>query len=320
MRAVRFALLLLGLAAVLTPAAAAEKYPTRPIKIVVGFLAGGPTDINARIVCDWLNAHLGSCVVENKVGQGGMIGAASVVNAPADGYTLMFVGPNNAIGQSLYKSLSFSHSRDTTPVAGLARLSNVMVVPPSLPVKTVAEFIAYAKANPGKVSFASSGHGTSVHMSGELFKMMTSLDMVHVPYKGSSGIYPDLLTGKVDVLFDNIPGVVEFVKTGKLRALGVTTAKRQAALPDVPPVGETVPGYEASVFYGIAGPKGMPPEIVAALNKSINEGLADPGVQKRLRDLGSEPMPLMPAEFGKVTGEEIEKWAKVVKAANLSME
>ena len=232
----------------------------------------------------------------------------------------MFVAPNNAIGQTLYKNLPFNHVRDTTPIAGTMQLANIMVVPPSLPVKTVAEFIAYAKANPGKITFASSGNGTSVHMSGELFKIMTKLDLVHVPYRGSAGIYPDLLTGKVDVLFDNLPGSVEFVKTGKLRALGVTTAKRSAALPDVPTVGETVPGYEASVFYGVAGPKGMPPDVVQILNKAFNEALADPKVQKRLADLGSEPLPMTSAEFAKLTGDEIEKWAKVVKAANLSIE
>jgi tripartite-type tricarboxylate transporter receptor subunit TctC len=321
MRAVRFAVLLLALIAGSWPAFAAEKFPSRPIKFVVGFLAGGPNDSIARIMCDWLQPHLGQpCVVENKAGQGGMIAAASVINAPADGYTIMFVAPNNAIGQSLYKSLPFDHVRDTTPIAGIMQLANIMVVPPSLPVKSVAEFIAYTKANPGKVTFASSGNGTSVHMSGELFKMMTKLDLLHVPYRGSAGIYPDLLTGKVDALFDNLPGAVEFVKTGKLRALGVTTAKRNAALPDVPTVGETVPGYEASVFYGVAGPKGIPPEVVAILNKAFNDALADPKMQKRLADLGGEPMPMTPEQFGKLTSDETEKWAKVVKAANLSIE
>jgi tripartite-type tricarboxylate transporter receptor subunit TctC len=316
--ALMLAALLFGL---LTPAIAADKYPNHPIKFVVGFLAGGPTDTTARVYCDWLTQHIGApCVVENKVGQGGMIAAASVVNSPPDGYTILFVGPNNAIGQTLYKNLSFNHMRDTVPVAGLSRLSNVMVVPPSLPVKTVAEFIAYAKANPGKLSYASSGNGTSVHMSAELFKMMTQLDMVHVPYKGSAAIYPDLLTGKVDVLFDNLPGVLEFVRTGKLRALGVTTAKRQESMPDVPTVGDTVPGYEASVFYGVAAPKGTPPEIVQVLNKAFNEAQADPNILKRLHDLGSDPLPMTPAEFGKFTGDEIDKWAKVVKAANLSIE
>jgi tripartite-type tricarboxylate transporter receptor subunit TctC len=322
MRAVRFAVLLLGLLCgpLLAQAVAVDKFPSRPIKFVVGFLAGGPTDITARIFCEWLTQHVGTCVVENKVGQGGMIAAASVANSQPDGYSILFIGPNNFIGPTLYKNLPFNHLRDTVPVAGLARLSNVMVVPPTLPVKTVAEFIAYAKANPGKLSYASSGNGTSVHMSAELFKMMAKLDMVHVPYKGSAGIYPDLLTGKVDVLFDNLPGVLEFSRSGKLRALAVTTAKRQPSMPDVPTIAETVPGYEASVFYGVATSKGTPPEIVAILNKAFNDALADPKVQKRLGDLGSEPMAMTSAEFGKLTANEVDKWAKVVKAANLSIE
>src|SRR3954451_9915912 len=227
MPVVRFAVLLLGLVCGSLPAFAAEKFPNRPIKIVVGFLAGGPNDTIARIFCDWLQPDLGApCVVENKVGSGGMIAANAVINSPPDGYTIMFVAPNNAIGQTLYKNLPFVFLRDTAPVAGMMRLTNVMVVPPSLPVKTVPEFIAYAKANPGKLSYASSGNGTSVHMSAELFKMMAGLDMVHVPYRGSSAAYPDLLTGKVHVLFANLPGSIEFVRTGQLRALGVTTAKR----------------------------------------------------------------------------------------------
>jgi tripartite-type tricarboxylate transporter receptor subunit TctC len=321
MRAIRFAALLIGVVCGSLPAFAADKYPVRPMKFVVGFLAGGPNDTIARIFCEYLQSHLGQpCVVENKAGQGGMIAAKSVIDSPPDGYTFMFVAPNNAIGQSLYKNLPFNHVRDTTPIAGIMQLANMMVVPPSLPVKTVAEFIAYGKANPGKLTFASSGNGTSVHMSGELFKFMTGLDIVHVPYRGSAGIYPDLLTGKVDSLFDNLPGVVEFVKTGKLRALGVTTAKRNAALPDVPAVGETVPGYEASVFYGVAGPKGIPVDVVEILNKTFNEALADPRIQKRMADLGGEVTPMTPGQFGKLVSDETEKWAKVVKAANLSIE
>ena len=321
MRAVRFAVLLLGLVCGSLPAFAADKFPTRPIKFVVGFLAGGPNDTIARIFCDWLQPHLGApCVVENKVGQGGMIAAKSVIDSPPDGYTIMFVAPNNAIGQSLYKSLPFNHVRDTTPIAGTMQLANMMVVPPSLPVKTVAEFIAYAKANPGKLTFASSGNGTSVHMSGELFKMMANIDILHVPYKGSAGIYPDLLTGKVDVLFDNLPGSVEFAKTGKLRALGVTTTKRSDVLPDVPTVAETVPGYEASVFYGVAGPKGMPPQVVEILNKAFNAALDDPKIKARIAQLGGVPTPMTPAQFGKLVADETEKWGKVVKAANISVE
>jgi tripartite-type tricarboxylate transporter receptor subunit TctC len=259
-------------------------------------------------------------VVENKAGQGGMIAAKSVIESPPDGYTIMFIAPNNAIGQTLYKNLPFNHVRDTTPIAGTMRLANIMVVPPDLPVKTVADFIAYTKANPGKVTLASSGNGTSVHMSGELFKMMASLDMVHVPYRGSSGIYPDLMTGKVHVLFDNLPGSIEFVRTGKLKALGVTTAKRNDALPDVPTVGETVQGYEASVFYGVAGPKGIPAEAVEVLNKAFNAALADPKIRLRIKELGGEPTPMTPAAFGKLLADETEKWAKVVRAANLSVE
>ena len=323
MQAVRLIGLVLGLVCgqLVGAASAAEKFPNRPIKFVVGFLAGGPNDIVARIFCDWLQPHLGQpCVVENKTGQGGMIAAKSVVDSPPDGYTIMFIAPNNAIGQTLYKNLPFNHVRDTTPIAGTMRLANIMVVPPDLPVKTVADFIAYTKANPGKITLASSGNGTSVHMSGELFKMMANVDMVHVPYRGSSGIYPDLMTGKVHVLFDNLPGSIEFVKTGKLKALGVTTAKRNEALPDVPTVGETVPGYEASVFYGVGGPRGIPAEAVEVLNKAFNAALADPRIRQRIKELGGEPTPMTPAAFGQVLADETEKWGKVVKAANLSVE
>jgi len=323
MRVVRSLVLLLGFvcACVIAPALAQEKFPTRPVRFVVGFSAGGPNDIVARIMCDWLTEHVGSpFIVENRVGTGGMLAAQSVINSPPDGYTIMFVAPNNAIGATLYKNLSFVHVRDSTPIAGMMKLTNVMVVPPSLPVKTVAEFIAYAKANPGKLSYASSGNGTSVHMSAELFKMMTGLDMVHVPYRGSAAAYPDLLTGKVHVLFDNLPGSVEFVRTGKLRALAVTTATRSEALPDVPTVADTVPGYEASVFYGVAGPKGMPPHVVEFLNKAFTGALADPKIQKRVAELGGVPMPMSPTEFGKLTADETEKWAKVVRAAGISVE
>src|SRR5712691_9060978 len=259
-RAVRSLALLLCLPA---PASAADKYPSKPIHFVVGFAAGGPNDIVARIFGEWLSTYLGQqLVIENRVGSGGMIAANAVINSPPDGYTIMFVAPNNAIGQTLYKNLPFVFLRDTAPIAGMMRLTNVMVVPPSLPVKTVAEFIAYAKANPGKLSYASSGNGTSVHMSAELFKALTKVEMTHVPYRGSSAAMPVLISNKVHVLFDNLPGSVEFVRTGKLRALGVTTAARSAALPDVPTVGETLPGYEASVWYGVAAPKGTPPDEI----------------------------------------------------------
>ena len=301
--------------------ASAQKWPDRPITFVVGFAAGGPNDIVARIMGAWLAEYLGvPFVIEDRTGAGGMIAAQTVISSPADGYTIMFVAPNNAIGATLYKNLSFVYLRDTTPIAGMLRLTNVMVVPPSLPVKSVAEFIDYAKANPGKINYASSGNGTSVHMSAELFKMMTKLDMVHVPYRGSSAVYPDLMAGKVHVLFDNLPGAIAFVKAGKLRALGVTTATRSDALPDVPAIGEIVKGYEAAVWYGITGPKGIPPKIVETLNKAVAAALADPKMKSRFAELGGTPMPMSPSEFGKLVADETEKWAVVVKSAGLSVE
>jgi tripartite-type tricarboxylate transporter receptor subunit TctC len=321
MRSVRPLFFVLGLVALLVPALAADKYPAKPVHWVVGFAAGGPNDIVARVMGEWLSSHLGQqFVIENRVGSGGMIAANAVINSVPDGYTVMFVAPNNAIGTTLYKNLPFVFLRDTAPVAGMMRLTNVMVVPPELPVKTVAEFIAHAKANPGKLSYASSGNGTSVHMSAELFKMMAGLDMVHVPYRGSAAAYPDLMTGKVHVLFDNLPGSVEFVRTGKLRALAVTTAVRSAALPDVPTVAETLPGYEASVFYGISAPKGTPAEAIDVLNKAVTAALADPKMQARIAELGGVPMPMSPAEFGKLVSDETEKWGAVVKSTGISVE
>jgi tripartite-type tricarboxylate transporter receptor subunit TctC len=302
-------------------AVAAEKYPIRPIRFIAGFLPGGAVDITARIMAEWLSSDLGQqVVVENRGGSGGNIGAQSVINSPPDGYTILFVAPNNAISASLYKRLPFDFIRDTAPVAGIMRLTNIMVVPPSLPVKTVADFIAYAKANAGKVSFASSGNGTSVHLSGELFKAMTGIEMVHVPYRGSAGAFPDLMTAKVHVLFDNLPGSIEFVRGGQLRGLGVTVAQRWPALPDVPAIAETVPGYEASVWYGIAAPKGTPAEIVEMLNGSVAKALATPRMQARLGELGGIPMPMSPDQFGKLVADETEKWAKVVRFANISVE
>ena len=326
MRAARLLVLPLVVLAVIAIALpivtrAADKYPSRPIHWVVGFAAGGPNDTTARVFGEWMGNHLGQqFVVEDRTGQGGMIAANYVLHSQPDGYTVMFVAPNNAIGTTLYKHLPFDMLKESTPVAGLMRLANVMVVPPSLPVHSVAEFIAYAKAHPGELSFASSGNGTSVHMSGELFKAMTGIEMVHVPYRGSAAVYPDLLSGKVHVLFDNIPGVLGFVREGKLRALGITTAERSKALPDVPPIADTVPGYEASVWYGIAGPKGMPQEAVEALNKAVNAALADPKMQERVAQLGGTPMPMSPAEFGKLLTDETAKWAKIVKFANISVE
>ena len=321
MGAVRSLVFVLSALFLSAPALAADKFPSKPVHFVVGFAAGGPNDIVARVFGEWLSNHLGQqFVIENRVGSGGMIAANAVINSAADGYTIMFVAPNNAIGQTLYKNLPFVFLRDAAPVAGMMRLTNVMVVPPSLPVKTVPEFIAYAKANPGKLSYASSGNGTSVHMSAELFKMKAGLDMVHVPYRGSAAAYPDLLTGKVHVLFDNLPGSIEFVRSGQLRALGVTTAKRSDALPEVPSIAEIVPGYEASVWYGIAAPRNTPAEVITALNNAFTAALADPKIQTRIAELGGTPMPMSPAEFGRLVADETEKWGAVVRSAGLSVE
>jgi tripartite-type tricarboxylate transporter receptor subunit TctC len=299
----------------------AEKYPTRPIRLVAAFPAGGAVDTTARIVADWLSNDLGQqVIVENRAGSGGNIGTAAVINSPPDGYTLLFAAPNNAISASLYKKLPFDFIRDTAPVAGVMLLTNIMVVPPSLPLKTVADFIALAKAKPGELSFASSGNGTSVHLSGELFKLTAGLDIIHVPYRGAAPAYPDLMTGKVHVLFDNLPGSIEFVRSGQLKALGVTVAKRWPGLADIPAIAETVPGYEAAPWYGISAPKGTPAEIIAILNKSMAAGLAHPKMRSKLADLGGIPMPMTPAEFGKFVADDTAKWAKVVKAANLSVE
>jgi tripartite-type tricarboxylate transporter receptor subunit TctC len=313
--------LVTALASGLTDKAYSQPWPQRPVTVIVPFAAGGSTDAIARTMTQWLGDNLHQqFVVENRAGSGGMIAANSVINSPPDGYTIMFVAPNNAIGASLYKNLPFVFLRDTVPVAGIMRLTNIMVVPPSLPVRTVAEFIDYAKAHPGELSFASSGNGTSVHMSAELFKAMTGINIVHVPYRGSSAAAPDLLTGKVHLMFDNLPGAIEFVRSGQLRALGVTTAMRSDALPNVPTIGETVPGYEASVWYGIAAPKGTPPEAIDVLNKAMAIALADPKMKARIAELGGVPMPMSPAEFGKLVADETEKWSKVVKFAGISVE
>jgi tripartite-type tricarboxylate transporter receptor subunit TctC len=302
-------------------AATATIYPTRPVRFISGFPAGGPVDIATRVMADWFSSDLGQqFVVEDRGGMGGNLGTQAMINSAPDGYTLQLVGASNAISASLYKKLPFDFIRDTVPVAGVMRLTNIMVVPPTLPVKTVADFIAYAKVNPGKPSFASSGNGTSLHMAGELFKAMTGVEMVHVPYRGSAGAYPDLMTGKVHVMFDNLPGSIEFVRNGQLRALGVTAAKRWPSLPEVPTIAETVPGYETSVWYGISAPKGTPPEIVEILNKSVAAALTDSKMHAKLVDLGGIPMPMLPAEFGKLIADETEKWAKVVKFANISVE
>jgi len=301
--------------------ALAQTYPNRPIHFVVGFAAGGPNDIVARILGEWLSNHMGQqWVIEDRAGSGGMLAAGYVAAAVPDGYTVMFVAPKNAIGESLYKKLPFNFIRDTVAVAGTLRLANLMVVPPSFPANNVAEFIAYAKANPGKVNFASSGNGTSVHMSGELFKLLAGIDMVHVPYRGSAAAYPDLMSGKVHVLFDNLPGSIGFARGGQLKALGVTTTQRWPSTPEIPAISETIKDYEASVWYGISAPKGTPPEIVETLNKAVNAALADPKMAARFAELGAVPMPMTPAEFGKLIADETVKWRKVVEFANISVD
>jgi len=301
--------------------AAALDYPTKPVRWIVGYPAGGSTDILARLIGQWLSARLGQqFIIENRPGAGNNLGTEQVVRAAPDGYTILLVNPANAINTTLYDKLSFNFIRDVAPVAGLIRVPNVMEVNPSVPVKTVPEFIAYAKANPGKINMASSGNGTSIHMSGELFKMMTSLAMQHVPYRGSAPMLTDMLAGQVQVTFDNMPSSIEHIRTGRLRALAVTTAMRSEALPDVPIVADFVPGYEASAWFGLGAPKGTPPEIIELLNKEANAAVADPNVRARLVDMGGMMINGTPAEFGRIIAEETEKWAKVVKFSGAKAE
>jgi len=301
--------------------AAALDYPTKPVRWIVGYPAGGSTDILARLIGQWLSARLGQqFIIENRPGAGNNLGTEQVVRAAPDGYTILLVNPANAINTTLYDKLSFNFVRDIAPVAGLIRVPNVMEVNPSVPAKTVPEFIAYAKANPGKINMASSGTGTSVHMSGELFKMMTSLAMQHVPYRGSAPMLTDMLAGQVQVTFDNMPSSIEHIRAGRMRALAVTTAMRSEALPDVPLVADFVPGYEASAWFGLGAPKGTPPEIIELLNKEVNAAVADANVRARLVDMGGMMINGTPAEFGKIVVEETEKWAKVVKFSGAKAE
>jgi tripartite-type tricarboxylate transporter receptor subunit TctC len=301
--------------------ASAQTYPSRPVHWIVSFAAGGPNDVVARIIGQYLSDHLGQqFVIENRPGAGGNVGMQSVLSSAPDGYTIAFVGPNYAINPALYEKLPFDFIRDSVPVAGTMRLANVMEVHPAIPANNVAEFIAYAKANPGKINFASGGVGTSPHLSGELLKTMTGINLVHVPYRGTAPALSDLLAGQVQVLFDNIPGSIGHIRSGKVRALGVTGSKRVAAIPEVPTIGETVPGYDVSIWYGIAAPRGTPPEIVAKLNRAVNAVLADPKLQARLAELGGEPMPTTPAQFGKLVAEETERWGKLIRAANIKAE
>ncbi|MET4291436.1 tripartite-type tricarboxylate transporter receptor subunit TctC [Bradyrhizobium sp. LB8.2] len=309
-----------GLFSAAAPASAAG-YPDRPVHWIIGFSAGGPVDIVARIMAQWLSDRLGQqFIVENRTGSGGNIAAAAAISSPADGYTLLFVAPNNAISTSLYKKLPFDFLRDTVPVASIMQLTNMLVVSNAFPAKTVQEFIDYCKANPGKISFASSGNGTSVHMSAELFKVMTKCDMVHVPYRGSAIAFPDIISNKVQLIFDNLPSALEQAKGGNVRALGVTSPQRWPSVPDVPAIAETVPGFEAVGFYGISAPKGTPPDVIDILNKAVGEALKDPKLIARLAETGGIPKPMTPAEFGKLVTDETEKWRKVVEFAGVSVD
>ncbi|MGZ5204720.1 MAG: Bug family tripartite tricarboxylate transporter substrate binding protein [Caldimonas sp.] len=315
------ALSLLCIAASVQLVHAADPYPTRPVKFVVPYPPAGTTDVLARIVAQWLTEKMGqSFVVENKPGAGNNLGVDYVVNSPPDGYTMLLVNPANGINATLYKNLTFNFIRDIAPVAGLVRTPNVMEVTPSLPVKTVAEFIAYCKANPGKINMASSGSGTSVHLSGELFKSMTGCEMLHVPYKGAGPALIDLMGGQVHVLFDNLPSSIGHIKNGKLRALAVTSQEREPSLPNLPTVGETVPGYEATAWFGIGMPKGTPKEIIDKVNAEVNRALADPKMRERLAELGGKPIAGTPEDFGKVIAAETAKWEKVVTASGAKVE
>jgi tripartite-type tricarboxylate transporter receptor subunit TctC len=299
--------------------ARAQAYPTRPVRIIVGLPPGGPTDILARLIGQWLSERLGQpFIIENRPGATGNIGTEAVVRAPADGHTLLLVNPANAV--SVNYKLNFNFIRDTTPVAGISHGPFVMEVNPTVPAQTVAEFIAHAKANPGKINFASPGNGGVIHLCGELFKMMAGVDMVHVPYRGNAPALTDLLAGQVQVMFADTPSSIEHIRAGKLRALAVTTAIRSDVLPEIPTVSEFVPGFEASAWFGVAAPKNTPPEIIDKLNKEINVLLAEPKIKARLNDWGAAALAGSPAEFGKLISEEAEKWGKVIRAANIKPE
>jgi tripartite-type tricarboxylate transporter receptor subunit TctC len=311
----------LAIAGLVSGPAFALDYPTRPVRWVVGYPPGGTTDVLARIVAQWLSEKMGQqFVIENKPGGGNNIGTEYVVKSPPDGYTMLLVNPANGINATLYTNLSFNFIRDIAPVAGLVRTPNVMEVTNNLPAKTVAEFIAYCKANPGKINMASSGNGTSVHLSGEMFKLMTGCDMVHVSYKGAGPALVDLIAGQVHVLFDNLPSSVGHIRAGTIRALAVTSAQSEPSFPDLPTVGDTVPGYEATAWFGIGMPKGTPREIIDKVNAEVNRALADPKMRDRLAELGGKPIAGTPEDFGKVIAAETEKWAPIVKASGAKVE
>jgi tripartite-type tricarboxylate transporter receptor subunit TctC len=313
----RFLSLAIGVSAGLR-AANAQGYPVRPVRIFVGFSAGGAADIAARLVAQWLSERLGRpFVVENRPGAGGNIATEAVVDAPADGYTLLLVSLQNAVNATLYQKLKYDFVRDIAPVASISHENYCMEVHPSFPAKTVGEFIAYAKANPGQLNMASAGNGTGPHMAGELFKMMAGLDMVHVPYRGSPPALTDLLAGQVQLMFGPMSSSITYVKAGKLLGLAVTTATRSAVLPDVPAMGEFLPGYEASGWFGVGAPRNTPPDIVDRLNREVNAGLAEPTLKARFAELGATMFVTSPAGFARHLADETEKWAKVVRAANI---
>jgi tripartite-type tricarboxylate transporter receptor subunit TctC len=312
-------LLLLG--SVFAVSAADGDYPNKPIKWLVPYPPGGTTDLLARLMGQYLSTKLGQqVIVENKAGGGNNIGTEMAIKSPPDGYTVFLVNPANAINATLYKNLPFVFLNDLVPVGGLTRVPNVMTVTKNFPAKNIQEFIDYGKKNPGKINMASSGSGTSVHLSGELFKYMTGIDMKHIPYKGAGPAITDLIGGQVDVLFDNMPSIIGHIRGGSLRALGVTSAQRSPALPDVPAVGEVVPGYEASAWFGMAAPKGTPPAVIARLNREINAALADPVMKAKLADLGGVPLPGTPEQFWEIHKMETEKWAKIVQFSGAKAE
>jgi tripartite-type tricarboxylate transporter receptor subunit TctC len=304
-----------------TRPATAQSYPARPITLMVGFAPGGPTDILARLMAQELSERLRQqIVIENRPGAASNLATRTVVRAPPDGYTLLLVAPANAINATLYETLDFNFIRDIAPVAGIVRVPSVMEVNPALPAKSVSELIAYAKANPGKLKMASAGNGSPSHLSAELFRMMTGLDMVHVPYRSGPDAHTDLLRGEVQVIFNAIPAAIDYIRSGKLRALAVTTASRSAALPEVPAVGEFVPGYESSVFFGVGAPKRAPAEIIETLNREINAELALPEMGARFAKFGGVAFAGSPSDFGRLIAEETQKWAKVIKFAGIKPE
>ncbi len=325
MRIPRRQFLHLAAGAALLPAvsrtALAQNYPTRPIRLTIGYTPGGSADLTARLMGQWISERLGqSFVIENRPGGGTNIATEAVLRAAPDGYSLLLVAPANAINATLYEKLNFNFLQEIEPIAGIIRFPNVVVVHPSVPVKTIPELVAYAKANPGKLNMASSGNGSTIHMSGELFKMLTGTNMVHVPYRGGAPALTDLIAGQVQVMFDNIPTCAEHVKSGKLRGLAVTSTTRSDVLPDLPTVADFLPGYEASAWYGLAAPKGTPREIVETLNKTVNAILADPAAKARFTEIGAILLPGSPADFGKLVADETEKWGKVVKFAGAKVD